>query len=165
MRIPFFYIVCQALLVACIRPNPLIDNEYSTGSYKYSLIQHWTGTTYSSSIVDTIYLDSSGISLLEKGRDPEGYDIMGYESGQLTYVKSFSEFLIDYEDCNMKGGECHGRVLLYERDILSAQLCLWKPPGQQDSFRLYSEYPLNSEILGLPEDYRVWNVFDFELIN
>lgn len=149
------------LATGCIKTNPLNERAYSTGKYKYSLILNWTGQTWSSSIVDTIYADAENLSLLVSGEEAGTY-FVAYRNGSLVSSKIYTEKLHIEDDCNVPAlGTCYGRSVYFENGTEVAQHCLWKPYGQDEALRLYSEFPFNSDLLDLSENQRVWNVFEF----
>ena len=156
-------VVIPFLLWGCMAENVLDEQFHVRCTYKYSVIQHWTGHWNGTEFIDTIYSDLDNYTLLFRD-DYEKYHFMGYKNSELVYTRSYTEFerLIGY--CEFFSGECISSKVFYANGIVDAKFAIWRPPNSE-GLDLFSEFPLTASSLNLPEDMRVWNVYDFEIVN
>lgn len=153
---PFWMLL---LISSCQKQNPLIDKQYLLCTYKYSIIQYWTGDYETTEIIDTLYLSSADYSMILRSEDTADF-LICYENSDVRFSKTFTMKKFYFGACDMFFGNCFGRTILYDNELIDGEYMVWTPPDQEFSQLLYSQFPLNRNLLDLPENYRVWNVFD-----
>ncbi len=154
--------VFSVFLIACQSNNPLDEEFHVSCSYKYSLIQNWTGEWNGSEFVDTTKskLDNCTFIFVD---DYENYYLLGYEDNNLIFAKDYTHFKNISDYCELFTGECVGTTEFYQNNVLDGKLVFWIPPDTM-GIVLYSEFPLTANMLNLPEGFRVWNAFDINII-
>lgn len=164
MKKSTFLILVPLLLWGCMAENVLDEQFHVRCTYKYSVIQHWTGQWNGTEFVDTIYASSDNFTLIFREHNAEIYHFMGYMNSELVYTRSYTDYERFIGYCELFSGDCNSSKVFYANGIVDAKLVFWRPPNGE-YLDLFSEFPLTASSLNLPEDMRVWNVFDFEIVN
>lgn len=150
------------LFYGCKSENILEERDFLLYTYKYSVIQDWTGNWNGSEFIDTVYAGYSQFSMIFLD-DAVKY-LMGYRDGELVFAREYSEYKNLYGDCELYTGDCVKTMEFYQNGVIDGRVIWWIPPDE-DGVNLYSEFPLTAKMLNLPEGMKVWNVYDIQGIN